>query len=505
MIFAASVLRLLSSRRILIPFTFLFLWAVLAVLPTFQIWHIYPNLVGSRLFFTSSAPLCIALALCALPATDALGRFATKAWTYFGVIALIIVFICWSYVLQENLKPWQIAASQMKTFRRQLAAIASELKPGERALLLNLPPDYQGAGMVTRSWYVEQICRPPFAPTDTSDRFISIEPVVSGSHDYLWPTELTNLLEDKKVSKKVIWNSVKGEFEEFQKRPTSTANLTVNNFLGATIEPASAWSGLDKEWRVQSDRQPGMEIHSDFRRLFPATRAPKKGAPPVMTFWLPVKEINPLVQNYARLNLTVRGNVSDLDKCRFMWKSKGLNLPGQIDHEAIIQRDGNGQYFVWLGRYRGWSLNDPATALGLRMPSGDYCIDLKNIELVSDTSYKPSITIDNDRTTYGAPGTVVRPKSPQAKIHWQAKLPGVTSVVLKVSKPNLVFDPNSELDVASGPAGNVAREIQEKDLAGALPISELKLLEGTTQVQVIGKDKHGDPVGLPSEPISIKL
>lgn len=504
MILAAAVLRLFSSRRIIIPFLFLFFWAVLAVLPTFQIWHIYPNLVGSRLFFTSSAPLCIALALCALPATDALGRFATKLWTYFGVTALLIIFICWSFVLQANLKPWQIASAQMKNFTRQLDAIAAELKPGERALLLNLPPDYQGAGMVTRSWYVEQICRPPFAKADISDRFLSIEPVVSGSHDYLWPTALTNLLEDPKVAKKVIWNSVKGEFEEFQKHRASAAKVTADNFLGATIEPATAWTGIDKEWRVQSDRQPGMEIHTDFRRLYPAVRPLKKGAPQVMTFWLPVKDINPLAQNYARLNLTVHGNTSDFDRCRFMWKSEGLNLPGQVDHEAMIERDDEGKYFVWLGRYRGWSLNNPPTAVGLRIPAGDYCVDLKNIELVSDTPYKPIITIDNNGTTYGMPGTAVILKSDDAKIHWHAHMPGVTTTALRVSKPNLVFDANSEVDVVSNSSGNLAREIPQNALDGSLPISELKLLEGTTQVEVIGKDKNGDQVGLPSEPISIK-
>lgn len=527
MILAAAILRVTSSRKLLVPVSFLLLWAVLAILPTFQIWHIYPNLVGSRLFFTSSGPLCIALALCAIPAADAAGRFATKMWTYFGMTALLIVFVCWSFILQTNLQPWETASAQMKTFRRQLAEISARLKPGERALLLNLPPDYQGAGMVTRSWYVEQICRPPFAPTDTSNRFISIEPVVAGSHDYLWPTELVNLLTDKKVAIKVIWNSKKGEFESFKPEamkvlasrdvPTSaqtqpqeqtsaqTSHVIENNFLGANIEPPSAWSGVEKEWRVQSDRLPGMEIHPSFRRLYPATRAPKKGAPPTMTFWLPVKNVNPLTQNYAVLNLSLHGSDSELDKCRFVWKSTGLNLPGQVDHEALIQRDSRGNYFVWLGRYRGWTLNDPPTAVGLRLPSGDYCIDLKNIELINDASLKPSITIDNESTAYGTPGTVVRPKNADTKLHWQAKVEGAASAVLKVSKPNLVFDPYSELDVAAGPAGNVAKEIPVKDLQGDLPISELKLTEGTTQVQVIARDKDGKQVGLPSEPISIKI
>lgn len=528
MVLAAAATRVVNSRRLLVPVAFLMLWAILAVLPTFQIWHIYPNLVGSRLFFTSSGPMCIALAICALPAFDAIGRFATRMWTYFGLAALMTVFLCWSFILQINLQPWIVASAQLKTFRRQLNEISSHLKPGERALLLNLPPDYKGAGLVTRSWYVEQICRPPFAPTDTSDKFISVEPVVFGSHDFLWPTELNNLLTDKKVAKKVIWNPVKGEFLDFDKRPTlegssETGSLSssasssssaptslssssiANNFLGATIEPASAWSGIEKEWRVQSDRLPGMEIHEGFRRLYPATQAPKKGAPPAMTFWLPVSGVNPLIQNYARLNLTLHGSPSELDKCRFVWKSNGLNLPGQTDHAASIQRDSKGNYFVWLGRYRSWSLNDAPSAVGLKMPSGDYCIDLKSIELISDTDLKPSLTIDNESTTYSTPGTVVRPHSQDTKIHWRAKMPGVTTVILKVSKPNLVFDPYSELDVASGPAGNTATEVPVKDLEGSMLISKLGLREGTTQVQVIGKDKDGNQVGLPSEPVSIKL
>ncbi|MFN8554722.1 MAG: hypothetical protein U0103_24890 [Candidatus Obscuribacterales bacterium] len=511
-IFAAALLRLLNSRKLLVPVSFLLLWAVLAILPTFQIWHIYPNLVGSRLFFTSSAPLCIAIALCAIPATDAIGRFATRMWSYVGMTALLIVFVCWSFILQVNLKPWQVASNHMKTFRRQLTEISAQLKPGERALLLNLPPDYQGAGLVTRSWYVEQICRPPFAPTDTSNRFISVEPVVSGSHDYLWPTEVNNLLRDKKVAAKVIWNPSTGEFEKFSKRPDITTLgadsakvISESNFLGATIDPDSAWSGVDKEWRVQSDRLPGMEIHSEFRRLYPAIRARKKGAPPTMTFWLPVKDINPLVQNYAQLNMKVHGSDSELDKCRFVWKSTGLNHPGQTDHEALIQRSADGKYFVWLGRYRGWSLNDSPTAVGLRMPSGDYCIDLKNIELSSDETLKPSISIDNDSTTYGTPGTVVRPKAQSTKVRWQASRPGVVSVIIKVSKPNLVFDPYSELDVASGPTGNVAKELAKSELQGEMPIADLKLPEGTTQIQVIGIDKDGKQVGLPSEPISVKI
>ena len=42
---------------------FFLLWIIVGILPTFQIWHIYPNLIGSRLFFISSIPFCMLLAL----------------------------------------------------------------------------------------------------------------------------------------------------------------------------------------------------------------------------------------------------------------------------------------------------------------------------------------------------------------------------------------------------------------------------------------------------------
>ena len=110
-----------------------------------------------------------------------------------------------------------------------------------------------------------------------------------------------------------------------------------------------------------------------------------------------------------------------------------------------------------------------------------------------------------DGAEYTTPATIVRPKSQETKIRWQANMPDAASVVLRVSRPNLVFDPNSELDVLSGPPGNLAAEIPRSATTGAITLAELKLQEGTTQVQVEAKDKNGNTIGLPSEPVSIKL
>ena len=321
---------------------------------------------------------------------------------------------------------------------------------------------------------------------------------------------MTNLLQDNRIVKKVIWNPIKGEFAPFtaqtQAEKSAVKDITVNNFLGATIDPGTAWTGTESEWKLESDRQPGMEIRPQFRRLIPAKLPqPRKKAPYTMSFWLPVQNVNPISHDYLRINMTFHGTDKDLGNCRFVWKSAGLNPPNQNMHEAIIHKNAQGEYYVWLGRYRSWILNDPPSAIGLKLPGGSYSVDLKGFELIADKALKPTLTVDNSQFNYATPGTVVRPKSQDVDIHWQVPMPSVSNVVLRVSKPNLVFDANSEGDVIDGPAGNIAIEINRRGNKGSIKLSELRLKEGTTEIDVIAKDKNGDILGLPSEPISIKL
>ncbi len=530
----SAALRLMLSRRLILILAFLFTWCALAILPTFQIWHIFPNLVGSRLFFTSSGPFCIALAMCAVPCADAFAKRTVQVYSVVGALALLLLYFNWSWILQEDLKPWLTAAKHMEAFQKKIQQI--EHRKSERALLLNLPPDYEGAGMVTRAWYLQQICRPPFTDKDVAETFVSIEPVVAGSHEFLWPGELVSLISGAKgVVDSYIWDSHDGKFVQWTHLDLGSRKIvTLNHFLGAIIDPPTAWSGRSNEWHLQSDEQPGVEQYPNFRRLYPAKASPPhtKKAPPTMTIWFPVSspnpltpkatnEVNPLNQNFARINLRLHSG--DMSKIRLVWKSIGLNPPGQLEHEATILGNEKDGYFVWLGRYRSWSLNDAPFVVGLRLSPGEYCVDLKDIQLLSDADMKPTLLFNSEPAL---PGTPVYPKwnSTDEKLYptpgtdqatqgnpitgnitWNAKLPNCASVLVKISKPNLTFDANDEGYILTPPQGNVAKEISKDGTTGSLSASDLNLQPGTTQVQVIALDKSGKQIGLPSEPLSLKI
>jgi hypothetical protein len=89
LVVAIVVGRLLWRKAAPGPFVWLVSWLVVGILPAFQIWHIWPNLVGSRLFFLSSAPACILIALAALPAFDALRKPIARAVSIVGLCALL--------------------------------------------------------------------------------------------------------------------------------------------------------------------------------------------------------------------------------------------------------------------------------------------------------------------------------------------------------------------------------------------------------------------------------
>ncbi|HEY9784395.1 MAG TPA: hypothetical protein V6D17_03265, partial [Candidatus Obscuribacterales bacterium] len=126
---AVAAYRCLINRQLARVCLFLIAWMVVALLPTFQIWHVYPNLVGSRLFFTSSAPFCMLLAIGALPGLDALSRIRLRAVTVIGTLGLVWIASAWAVMTWENMQPWIEAGQQMKSLRLQIEQLRNEGTP----------------------------------------------------------------------------------------------------------------------------------------------------------------------------------------------------------------------------------------------------------------------------------------------------------------------------------------------------------------------------------------
>lgn len=167
-------------------YLFLVGWTLFSILPTFQIWHIWPNLVGSRLFFIGSAPLCIMLAVFAV------GTAGSARWDRLKVVAggvgIAVVVACWSVMLQTNLQAWTGAAGRLSSFRSELQTKLADLKStSEKVFVPTLPQDYKGAPILGRPEYLRTLLRPPFSDRDYTDSVYTAEPIIAGGNEVVGP------------------------------------------------------------------------------------------------------------------------------------------------------------------------------------------------------------------------------------------------------------------------------------------------------------------------------
>lgn len=163
------------------PILFLIGWTVVSVLPTFQIWHIWPNLVGSRLFFLGSVPFCILLSFAALGT-------ANRIWLTVGLIALLSLSGTWALALDSNLQAWRGASLKMNEFRAQLSSYFPKLSDQSKLLIPTLPQDYKGGPILGRPEYLAVLCKPPFADKDYTDQILTLEPMIAGGTEYVGPS-----------------------------------------------------------------------------------------------------------------------------------------------------------------------------------------------------------------------------------------------------------------------------------------------------------------------------
>ncbi len=207
---ASQALRNKAFAKVLAFFIF---WGIVNVLLTFQIWHIYPNLVGFRLFFLSSAALCAILSMGFM--VDA----KSKAMSVLNALAAIFLGTVWSVVLLNNLRPFEEAATMMHTLEQQVTELsATAQSKKERFLLLNLPQDFCGAPMLGKAAFLAVMMQPPLAKRDCRSQIMVSQPFGSST-----AVSLDNLKEEIPLIARCCtamkcyrWDEKQGRFIEAQ-------------------------------------------------------------------------------------------------------------------------------------------------------------------------------------------------------------------------------------------------------------------------------------------------
>lgn len=515
-----ALMRGRQSNFSLILNTVLFLvaWIVIALLPTFQIWHVFPNLVGSRLFFLSSAPLCILLALAAVPALELVSSKAARATAIAGTLLLLYVFFFWAFLTRENMQAWIDAGTYTKSFKKELHAIAARFKDSDPVLVLNLPRDNRGAGMITRQKYMNILMTPSLAPAE-HPRFLSIEPNVSGDPSLMWPKRFAQLNSELGDGQIVRWSTVNNQLMPWSHAPavSGAANeiqlekCSIDQFTDeppcAVLEPQS--------WIKVINNTPCLESLGDKLRVYPGDHG---GG---VTLWLKaVSEsslVDPLKTNMLSLNVVSKPDDTSsgsgpLKGATIVWESSETDE--QYGEAALKRASGiaDSPYFAWLGRYRKWTLAPSIKRIGVHFSAGNQCYELSGIKLFHESSVSPSASLvlsdgsSSDKEIKGLPLSISA-TSKGGSINFDVtRVPHAKSAAILFSSTNQTFDTNDANNVIDAKLPSLTTKIECRGLAGNQPIPKILYNEpGYHEIQVIALDNNGNRVGVPSEPIPLVI
>lgn len=471
--------RLLQPLSRLRIFAFLIAWIAISVLPTFQIWHIFPNLVGSRLFFLGSAGLCILLAVALVPAFQGIGKLSSTP--VFKPLSLLIrlasimglgaLAYCWYFGLQHNLYAWSEAGRQMRVLETQLKDATRSLSGSDSIVLIDIPQDFSGSGMLGRPEYLDLMFTKPVADADYAKRMVTLARPIPGPSEYFYPDVLATIYGDKRAAKWFMWSRDERAFVNW-KRPSGAQSLNLN--FDSTLENPKA---PKCEWLAK-----GVSLD------------------PLSVGCIEVEFDAPIVTaNLAR-------------SVRLIWRSQ-TQPKSWIDYsegpfaEAAVE--GVQKLLFLPGRYRSWGLNGAIVDLGVELYPGDYkTATIKNIRSVQSPSVIPTLNLE----VHGAAApTVSKPasladtilprveKGDGVRLSFDAsQIESAKAVSLLVLKTDIACP---DLPTKILPNDNVVLFKTKLDFVkGTFELPAEALTPGKHQVVVLAQNERAEPVGYTSEP-----
>jgi hypothetical protein len=221
---ASAAIAVVRKRSLIPLFAFLTGWFFIALLPTFQILHIFPNLVGSRLFFLSSAPLCMLVASSLICAAETIAHRRVAL----SVTAMLVLAIAvqWFLLLQVNLEPWLEAGRRMSSAMNLAHQVAAATAHGDKVLFADLPADYKGAGLIARPEYLGFMLKPPLSAEDLSDRIDTCERPIPGPNAFVFPAQFESQVNRSRQT--YIWNESASVFKKWT-MPTGMENFDLSD------------------------------------------------------------------------------------------------------------------------------------------------------------------------------------------------------------------------------------------------------------------------------------
>ena len=358
--------------------------------------------------------------------------------------------------------------------------------------------------MLTRPQYLSILLRPPFADHDISSKVATIEPKITGSHDFMWPEQFAGMLKDPDLAGVYIWSKSEGSFVPWQK-PEGFPSYDWKYSLPAAGKvqayPGDTIRSLALDWHRGSDSLPVIEQYGDFMRVHPG----EKG----VDIFFPDVNLNPLTANLVVADLVLRLN-SGCNQClggktKLIWES-GYGKPEYAAdnlNRADLPLSLRGHYALWLGRFRRWTLDGKIVKLGLHFEPGQYVADLKGIKVIPQALYVPQIAPVENASGKNASGL-----QKMAIDYDAATIANGRLVEIFFTNSGITFDADSQAGIAqmNVPASAILSILNESKLKGQVPVPDDVLNSpGLHQARIQVLDQYDLPVGYPSEPVTLSI
>jgi hypothetical protein len=473
LVLAARAVFVLRNSARLFAFLFLCLWTIISLAPSFQIWHVYPNLVGGRLFFMSSAPFCMLLALLGAGETNLAVPLYNRILTAIGVLSLAVTCYIWSVYLGIDLKPYTVANKQMLTASLDLEKY--DISTKGHIYVLNLPQDYCGAPMLGKALFFKIFCQPPTTPMDISKKFICLTNPAPGAHEFIYVRPLFETLQKDSAANYLVWSQVDGTFVPWTK-PTGAKSIQL-----------------------------------DLTKPDPTLQESKQGMDSLYTARTPIDALAAAVAV-----VDVGDSFAKDSPLQFFWKAKMQKKSTEANNNDSEQNKSiapdiwqSGKAIFDLQKYPEWTYAVSISEFGISSP--DQALKPRSFSLVESNKIKPILSLTSNSHESGAPyqyGVVNVGKEDDLTLDFDAsQIEGANGIQIQVPYKSPCF-----LDATQSTpgGGQKVKEFAGTKSSYVLHADEIrrlfpKLPNKIGQLRVQATDSKGQALGLPSEPATFYL
>ncbi len=494
-------LRCLTTPSLVRFFVAFALFGIIALLPTYQIWNIAPNLCGSRLFFLSSVALALTFAFAFIPNEDGIDRTSTKFISTIGTACLLFTLIFYTYLVRGNVSPYIEAGERMLTLRQQV----EKLSQGEanKMLLLNLPSDFRGAPMLTRPQYFLTMMAAPFSKANVGNHVGTSEMELPADHTNYSVEKLNEGLSSSFKDNLNFWSDAEGQILPLHVSGGKDGfQCSFNDLNKCSLAPSQTKMVNGTIWHVFKSDVPQVEQLENAARLFPGQHG--------LTAKMPVDRVNPLTTALVKIKMKVSANqpVSQLLPIIKLSWGQEQNVITKIKTANLVQT-GEGTFECPLINNKEWLLGGSVNQVGLSLLPASYYVTVQSIEGISRQESVPELVESVEKGKF---------------LFKAGKVRDASSVLILVSKPDTTFDtavndfvlqnyrnlsvsPDRKqlLSENSFITGKALRWFCFEQPDGSFNLPKDVYNDGRNhQIVAISLDKNGATVGLPSRVLKVK-